>query len=67
MPFMPLSVRLASADSVQPLRERFRQEAAGQIVHDSLHSRRGWTDTYLFEIDGRQLASPRWPSAVRAG
>jgi GNAT superfamily N-acetyltransferase len=31
-------------------RERFRQEMQCQIVHDSLHSREGWTESYLLHV-----------------
>jgi GNAT superfamily N-acetyltransferase len=38
---------LTSADAVLPLRVRHRHELNCQIVHDSLHTREGWTLTYL--------------------
>jgi len=34
------------------LRARYREEMSCQIVHDSLHSRKGWTLSYLLEVDG---------------
>ena len=41
-----------AADDVLPLREQYRQEMNCQIVHDSLHRRRGWTTTYRLDVDG---------------
>jgi len=38
-------------NAVLPLRTRYREESRHQIVHDSIHSRPGWTKTYLLEID----------------
>ena len=43
---------LAANDAILPLRTRFRQEMNCQIVHDSLHSRRGWTSSYGLQLDG---------------
>lgn len=42
----------STAEAVLPLRTRHRQEMNGQIVHDSIHRREGWTVTYLLNIDG---------------
>lgn len=35
------------------LREGHRREMNCQILHDSLHTRRGWTETYLLENGGK--------------
>jgi RimJ/RimL family protein N-acetyltransferase len=43
---------VSSADVVYPLREQYRQEMNCQIVHDSIHRRRGWTTTYLLAVSG---------------
>jgi GNAT superfamily N-acetyltransferase len=43
---------LVTNDAILPLRTRFRQEMNCQIVHDSLHTRRGWTSSYLLRLDG---------------
>jgi GNAT superfamily N-acetyltransferase len=48
---MPIAVTLVPASRVDALRARHRAEARCQIVHDSLHTRAGWTKTYLLEID----------------
>jgi GNAT superfamily N-acetyltransferase len=47
---MPAAATLSSADAVLPLRERYRAEMNCQIVHDSIHTRRGWTLTYTLTI-----------------
>jgi GNAT superfamily N-acetyltransferase len=43
---------LSTADAVLPLRVRYRQEMDCQIVHDSIHTRDGWTLTYTCTIGG---------------
>src|SRR5690242_6362071 len=43
---------VSSADVVQPLREQHRREMNCQIVHDSIHRRRGWTTTHLLAVGG---------------
>ncbi len=42
----------STADTVLPLRVRYRQEMNGQIVHDSIHRRDGWTVTYILSVNG---------------
>jgi GNAT superfamily N-acetyltransferase len=49
---MRASAKLATAEEVLPLRVRYREEMACQIVHDSIHSRPGWTLTYVLERAG---------------
>ena len=43
---------LPSADAILPMREQQRQELNCQIVHDSVHTRRGWSQTYLLRAGG---------------
>ena len=50
---MAITTAPASSQDVLPLRVRYRAEANGQIVHDSIHQRPGWTTTYLLHTDGR--------------
>jgi GNAT superfamily N-acetyltransferase len=38
--------------AILPWRELFRKEMNCQIVHDSLHGRDGWTQSYLVEVAG---------------
>ncbi len=49
---MPISIALATAQDIMPLRVRYRAEANEQIVHDSIHARKGWTRSYLLQADG---------------
>lgn len=49
------SINRVSAESVLSLRTRYRCEANGQLVHDSLHSRSGWTETFLFRSGSRDV------------
>src|SRR6266498_4911426 len=50
---MHITAEPASSEDVLPLRVRYRAEANGQIVHDSIHQRAGWTKSYLLQSDGR--------------
>ena len=49
---MQPQARLSSAESILPLRTRYREEANCQIVHDSIHQRKGWTRSYLLDLGG---------------
>ncbi len=49
---MQATARLSTGEEVLPMRVRYRDEMACQIVHDSIHSRPGWTITYLLESGG---------------
>ena len=46
---------LTVAPMILPLRTRYRQEMNCQIVHDSIHTRAGWTMTYALGV-GDELA-----------
>ena len=50
---MTISTTLASNQDTLPLRVRYRAEANCQITKDSIHSRPGWTRSYLLHIGGR--------------
>ena len=50
---MPISTTPASNRDVLPWRVRFRAEANGQIVHDSIHTRAGWTKSFLLHVGDR--------------
>ena len=41
----------ASAPDLASWRDQFRRQATGQIVHDSLHGRPGWTQAYLLKAN----------------
>lgn len=47
---MHLSATAVPAEAILAWRGKFRQEMQCQIVHDSLHSRVGWTQSYLLKI-----------------
>ncbi len=46
------TARAASAENILPWRDLYRQELNCQIIHDSLHSRKGWTEAYLLIAGG---------------
>ena len=47
-----ISATSSSVDEILSLRELYRQEMNCQIIHDSLHTRSGWTNPYLLRVDG---------------
>src|SRR6266702_3610446 len=49
---MELSAKAANVQDILPWRDMYRQEMACQIIHDSLHSRKGWTEPYLLRLGG---------------
>ena len=49
---MTVLVEASSADRTLPLRDLYRAEMNCQVVHDSIYTRPGWTDTYLFSLGG---------------
>ena len=49
---MRLSIKPVEVDVILPWRDRYRQIMNCQIIYDSLHGRSGWTESYLFEVDG---------------
>jgi len=48
---MHAKARLSDNAETLPFRVQYRQEMNCQIVHDSIHSRPGWTLTYMLQID----------------
>ena len=50
---MRATAEIASNDVILPFRVRYRAEMACQIVHDSIHSRPGWTRSYLLAAGGK--------------
>ena len=48
---MPIESRRVELHVIEGFRDIYRQEMNCQIMHDSIHSRPGWSDEYLF-IDG---------------
>lgn len=49
---MMLKAIPASVPDISAWRDEFRQSAPGQLVHDTLHDRKGWTRTYLLSVQG---------------
>ena len=43
----PITVRQAEYAEIASLRDSFRREMDGQVVHDSIHARLGWTLEYV--------------------
>ncbi|HKQ47734.1 MAG TPA: GNAT family N-acetyltransferase [Phycisphaerae bacterium] len=52
---MDITVEAISVDDISPLRESYRREMNCQIIHDSLHSRAGWTQPYLLSAGGETV------------
>ncbi|MHB8523616.1 MAG: GNAT family N-acetyltransferase [Limisphaerales bacterium] len=46
------TAKAATVQDILPWRDRYRQEMTCQIIRDSLHSRKGWTEPYLLMSDG---------------
>ena len=40
---------------IEGMRDIYRQEMSCQIIHDSIHSRPGWTREYLLMQDGAKV------------
>lgn len=53
---MPISVRVCEPDEIAALRDCYREEMDCQIIHDSIHSRPGWTIEYALDLDGAVAA-----------
>jgi len=49
---MELSAKLATVKEIGPWRDLYRQEMNCQIIHDSIHSRPGWTLEYVLKAGG---------------
>jgi GNAT superfamily N-acetyltransferase len=47
---MDISALLASGQDILPLRVRYRAEANCQVTKDSIHTRPGWTKSYLLRV-----------------
>jgi len=46
------TARVTTVEDILPWRDLYRQEMNCQIIHDSLHSRKGWTEPYLLISGG---------------
>jgi GNAT superfamily N-acetyltransferase len=52
---MELSARKTSSEQIAPLRDLYRKEMNCQIIHDSIHSRPGWTLEYSLDGNGAMV------------
>jgi GNAT superfamily N-acetyltransferase len=52
---MDVSARRVDSNAIAAWRELYRAEMACQIVHDSIHIRRGWTQEYALALDGNDV------------
>lgn len=50
-----MSAQTCELESILALRDMYRLEMSCQIIHDSIHSRPGWTQEYSLRIDGAQV------------
>ena len=49
---MAVATRRAEFSEIEAMRDIYRQEMNCQIIHDSIHSRQGWTEEYVLTDDG---------------
>jgi GNAT superfamily N-acetyltransferase len=52
---MQLSATAVPVEEILPWRELYRAEMKCQIVHDSLHNRKGWTQSYQLNVGPTQV------------
>lgn len=52
---MVITAQFCELESILALRDMYRLEMNCQIIHDSIHSRPGWTQEYSLRIDGSQV------------
>ena len=50
---MKVTAEAVPLERIVGWRDLYRQEMNCQIIHDSLHSRPGWTEEYLLQVDGK--------------
>src|SRR2546423_1388136 len=53
---MGFNSKTVPLEQITAYRDRFRQEMNCQIIHDSIHSRPGWTLEYFLSADGVTVA-----------
>lgn len=61
---MKVTAALSTLEHVLALREQYRQEMNCQIIHDSIHSRPGWSLEYSLSLEGRDIG---YGSVAKAG
>jgi hypothetical protein len=50
---MPVESRQVEPSDIEGLRDLYRQEMCCQVIHDSIHTRPGWSKEYLLSEDGK--------------
>jgi GNAT superfamily N-acetyltransferase len=53
---MAISVRASELPEIEPMRAKYREEMNCQIIHDSIHSRAGWSREFVLHEDGQVFA-----------
>lgn len=61
---MKVIAALSTLEQIIALREQYRQEMNCQIIHDSIHSRPGWSLEYSISLEGRAIG---YGSVAKAG
>jgi len=61
---MQITAALTTLEQIVGLREQYRQEMNCQIIHDSIHSRPGWSLEYALNLEGRVIG---YGSVAKAG
>lgn len=51
LPAMRFSARTATVEEILPWRDLYQHEMPGQVLKDSIDSRKGWSQPYFLEID----------------
>jgi GNAT superfamily N-acetyltransferase len=49
---MSIAARICKLDELAQLRGNYREEMHCQVIHDSIHTRPGWTIEYALDLDG---------------
>src|SRR5579859_7177793 len=52
---MPISVRVCELKEIAPHRKSYQQQMNCQIIHDSIHTRSGWTTEYALDLSGTMV------------
>jgi hypothetical protein len=52
----PISIRQVNLKAISAMREAYRAEQDCQVVHDSIHARRGWTREFAIAEGDRVVA-----------
>ena len=52
---MTASIETTSLSTILRSRDEYRREMNCQIIHDSIHSRPGWSQEYLLSLDGHPV------------